>query len=357
MARRIPSLDGLRAVSIAMVLLAHLQGTSGMPVRWLPLAWGTLGVTVFFVISGFLITSLLLKEVTRTGKISLRLFYFRRSMRIFPAMYVFLGAVLCLEWLGWLHLLPGDALAASTYTMNFRAVRGWWLGHTWSLAVEEQFYLAWPALLAGLGILSGTRVVLGAIIAAPVFRVVVFYGWPSLRPLVDQAFPLVFDSLATGCALAILRERLWGFSWYRSILESRCFVLVPVVVAVTYTSSPSVGLSLLVGQTVINVGAALIIDWGIRFPESRAGRVLNARLAVWVGTISYSLYLWQQLFLARQHPGSLTRFPVNLLLVFVAASASYYFVEQPCLRLRERLEHAWRQSSAARLTTTTGAAE
>ncbi len=338
MSKRMPSLDGLRAISIIMVLLGHLSGTVGLPVKWLPFAWGTLGVTIFFVISGFLITSLLVKEYDRTGAISLRMFYFRRTMRIFPAMYVFAGVVVLMKLMGIMHLRDGDALAAATYTMNFHAVREWWLGHTWSLAVEEQFYLLWPIAVSCLGIAGGLRVALGAMVAAPLLRVAVFYGWPSQRPLVDQAFPLVFDALATGCTLAILRRRLWDDHRYRALLESRFFVFVPVLVVLAYTSSPSVGLSLLVGQSVIHVGVVLCIDWAIRFPDTGVGRILNARPLAWVGVISYSLYLWQQLFLSRAHPAWFTRFPLNIILAFAAATASYYLVEQSFLRLRERLE-------------------
>lgn len=338
MSKRIPSLDGLRAVSIMMVLLGHLVGTAGLPTRWLPFAWGTLGVTVFFVISGYLITSLLMKEHERSGSISLRMFYFRRSLRIFPAMYVFVAVLVALKSQHLVELREGDVLAASAYVMNFRATRAWWLGHTWSLAVEEQFYLLWPATVACLGVAGGLRVTIGAIIAAPLLRLALFYGWPAQRPLVDQAFPFVFDALATGCALAILRRRLWEDHRYRSLLESRLFVIVPLIVALTYSSTPSAGLSLLLGQTVIHVGVALCIDWAIRFPESRAGRFLNTRPMVWMGVVSYSLYLWQQLFLCRSHPAWFTTFPLNIILAFAAAAASYYLVEQPFLRLRERLE-------------------
>jgi peptidoglycan/LPS O-acetylase OafA/YrhL len=344
-AGRIPSLDGLRAISITMVLLAHLTGTAGLPTKWLPFAWGRLGVFVFFIISGYLITSLLMKERERTGTISLGKFYFRRTMRIFPAMYVFILAVVVLEKLGVVKLLPGDVLTAATYTMNFHSERAWWLGHTWSLAVEEQFYLIWPAVVVVVGLAGGLRAALGAVVAAPILRVVVFYAWPEQRANVEQAFPFVFDSLATGCALAILRQRLWADRRYRALLESRFFGIVPLVVVAAYTSSPSVGLSLLVGQTVINVGIALCVDWAIRFPESRVGRILNTRPFIWVGTISYSLYLWQQLFLCRDMPAWFTTFPLNIVLAFAAATASFYLVEQPFLRLRERMEGMVRRPS------------
>lgn len=334
---RFASLDGLRAISLVTVLLAHLGGTSGFPWSRAPFGWGLLGVKVFFVISGYLITSLLMAEHTRTGRISLKSFYVRRTLRIFPAFYVFVGCIALLEALGVVSLRGGDMAAAATYTMNFHADRAWWLGHTWSLSVEEQFYLLWPAIVAFAGFGWGLRVALGAILVAPVLRVVVFYVWPSQRPLVDQAFPMVFDALATGCALAILRDRLWSDARYRRLLESRGFIVVPVLVVLTHVHCPSTGLSMLAGETLIHAGIAMSVDWAMRFPSSGVGAVLNARPVAWVGRLSYSLYLWQQLFLCRHHATWFTSFPTNLLLVFLAATLSYYLVEQPLLRLRDRL--------------------
>src|SRR5262249_35272268 len=345
-----------RAISIAMVLLGHLTGTAGLPVPWLPFAWAEVGVTVFFVISGYLITSLLLKEHDRTGTISLPKFYFRRTLRIFPAMYAFLAVVVALAAMGLLagpdepervQMRQADILAAATYVMNFRPRHTWWLGHTWSLAVEEQFYLLWPALVAFLGRAGGLRAALGAMVAAPFFRVVFYSAFPDLRPIVDSAFPFVFDALPTGCVLPLLRKQLWANHRYRALLESRLFILVPVLVGVIYDVRPSVGLWLLVGKSIINVGIAMCIDWSMRFTESHVGRLLNSRPLVWVGVVSYSLYLWQQLFLCRYHTSWFTTFPVNIVLAFAAATASYHLVGQPFLRLRERLEVQSAKPSAA----------
>src|SRR4051812_34868116 len=146
--RSLPSLDGLRAISIGLVLLGHLIGTRGF-VQSMPLAndAGLLGVRVFFVISGFLITSILLDELSRKGTIALPRFYFRRTMRLFPASYFLVGCIAVLAGWGIVRLESGDLTLAITYTTNFRTHRGWSLGHLWSLAVEEQFYLLWPLTL------------------------------------------------------------------------------------------------------------------------------------------------------------------------------------------------------------------
>src|SRR5579872_915461 len=139
---RIPSLDGLRAISIALVFLGHIVATRGAPQALNPFIHvGNLGVKVFFVISGFLITTLLLKEYSRTGRVSLRGFYTRRTLRIFPAFYTYVGIIIILHLLGFVALRENDLIHAITYTMNYQVTREWELNHLWSLAVEEQFYL------------------------------------------------------------------------------------------------------------------------------------------------------------------------------------------------------------------------
>jgi peptidoglycan/LPS O-acetylase OafA/YrhL len=130
---RIPSLDGLRAVSIALVALAHLNGTRYFPTLPELGQWqlGNLGVRVFFVISGFLITTLLLEESERTGAVSLFQFYLRRCFRIFPAFYALCAVLFVLDQARIIALRPGDLLAAVTYTVNYHHDRAWYTGHIW----------------------------------------------------------------------------------------------------------------------------------------------------------------------------------------------------------------------------------
>src|SRR3954453_5101511 len=156
-ASRIPSLDGIRALSIAMVLMLHLSDTKNfLSYRYVePFNFGFFGVWTFFIISGFLITSLLLEETASTGTISLKNFYFRRTMRIFPCSYVYLAVI------GVLGLLPAiDFWHALTYTVNYHQFgRAWHISHLWSLSVEEQFYLLWPAVLCYGGRRRGFQIV------------------------------------------------------------------------------------------------------------------------------------------------------------------------------------------------------
>ena len=148
----LPSLDGLRAISISLVLLGHLSRTRGFVSVDLGIGdYSHLGVVVFFVISGFLITRLMLLERARTGDVSLKRFYARRALRLFPAMYTYIACV-CLLWVfGVLHLHARDIWHALTYTVNFLPDRAKPIGHLWSLSNEEQFYLLWPCTFILLG--------------------------------------------------------------------------------------------------------------------------------------------------------------------------------------------------------------
>src|SRR5262249_9000682 len=199
---RIPSLDGFRAISIGLVLFGHLLGTSGFFLTLdfnKHLAIGELGVRVFFVISGFLITNLLLTEAAATGRIHIGRFYLRRTFRIFPPYYVFILAAALAAMAPWIELNPGDLFSTLTYTSNSHVTRSWNVCHTWSLAVEEQFYLLWPALLVLLG---GRRAVWLAalfVFAAPLIRLGLWELTVSARDGVGNRFETVADSIAVGC--------------------------------------------------------------------------------------------------------------------------------------------------------------
>jgi peptidoglycan/LPS O-acetylase OafA/YrhL len=331
---RIPGLDGLRAVSIAIVLWAHSTGTLHMP-RLSIGVFGDLGVRTFFVISGFLITTLLRTEYEKYGRISLTGFYIRRVYRIFPAFYVYLAVILVVAALGWITVPAEDVAFAATYTMNFHAERTWWLGHLWSLAVEEQFYLMWPLVLSLLKPRRALWFAIGGIAAAPVLRVTAVLLWPSIWPLTDQAFPFVFDALATGCVLALAREQLETSSIYVQWLDSRAFWLLPLA-CIAALAVPRTGFNLAFGVTLGNLGIAMAIHRCVRHPTLLVGRVLESRPFVFVGALSYSLYLWQQPFVNRHGDSIINSFPVHIACAFGAAMLSYYFVEQPMLALRAR---------------------
>ena len=342
---RLPSLDGLRALSIALVLLSHLLGTRGFPLgaRALGAAGdvGYLGVRVFFVISGFLITGLLVAEHTRTGSISLRGFYLRRSLRIVPAFLVFIAAMALASALGAIDLHEHDVAHALTYTTNYHYERSWELGHIWSLSVEEQFYFLWPALLLFLRPRSIVPLSLAMIALAPLLRLAAWFWAPYRDDVIMEAYPCVMDSIAAGCLLAGLRRWLDHQPVYLRFLQSPTFWIVPFIILLAQLPSP-VKFEYVTDITVMNVGIAICIDRFVRYPDTLTGRVLNWSPLVWFGTLSYSLYLWQEIFLAHREHHTWNVWPLNLGLALVCAIGSYYLVEKPFLALRHRRAEARR---------------
>lgn len=344
-ATRIPSLDGLRAVSILLVIFHHLMGTAGAPaiigIVTSAIDAGALGVRVFLVISGFLITGILARELERTGTLSLRRFYVRRTLRIFPAAYVFLLALAALSALNVVAVERGELLSAATYTINFwRGRPAWEVGHLWSLAVEEQFYLLWPATLVLLGVYRGAVLSAGLIAIVPLLRAAQVLGvtWAPLQLV--SPFLFYADWLAVGALLALVGPHLARQPRYRSVRASSwwtVFLVASGLAAWTALGHWRVR-ELTAGWTTITV--ALLIDQLIAEPRLAAARLLAVRPVVWIGRISYSLYLWQELFCNRNSVAWWTRFPGNLGFSFLLAALSYYAIERPVLAWRDQSRHA-----------------
>jgi peptidoglycan/LPS O-acetylase OafA/YrhL len=347
-----PGLDGLRALSILIVLVAHLGFEKVVP--------GGLGVTIFFFVSGFLITRILVGEQNKTdGKIELGGFYIRRFLRLMPALGVFIMG-------SWLLMTPfggkplGIQLAAAClYFMNYYKVLGdnfgWepvivpW-GHLWSLAVEEHFYLIFPAALAlfGKDHMSRMRLVIGAIIASAVWRafIVTHLGWEGSYTY--EATETRLESIAWGCLLAIMldgapREKarigwLVGWPWVAIGLSAVLFTLIFRDEAFRATWRYSVqGAALFL--LVLNLYALRSARFAIDLFEIKPLR--------WIGRLSYSLYLWHwpMIWIAFKMLGlelgsdERLTLPVMAAVViasFVFASASYYFVERPLFALRKK---------------------
>jgi peptidoglycan/LPS O-acetylase OafA/YrhL len=316
--KRIPSLDGLRAISISLVVAGHWA-----EVRYhsdIAGAFANLGVRIFFVISGYLITTLLLNERAETSTIGLREFYVRRAYRILPAAMAFMLPVFAIFWheLRWYHMA-----AAALYLANFDFTHPWFLGHLWSLSVEEQFYLLWPGVLKK-WYRHRVRILVGVVLLAPVYRVACHFL--GLHGKADETFPAVADVLAIGCLLAVFADQARRINKTLAIAMLAPVLLVPVYVG-EMRFHITAGL-LLVFWPVMHLSIAGLLLHVVQRPYW----FLNARPIVWLGKISYSLYLWQQMFVFGQHarPWYFAFFALGL------ASASYYFVEQPMLRLRER---------------------
>jgi len=338
---RIRSLDGLRAVSISLVMISHLLGTRRF---FIPEAagrifeLGELGVRVFFVISGFLITSILLKELADRNTLNLPRFYLRRTLRIFPPYYLFLLVLVVIQTIGFISLNPGDLIHALSYTSNYHQQRSWPVAHTWSLAVEEQFYLLWPALLLLLGKRKGLVVALAFLLMAPFIRIAIWEGLPGINGGIGQRFETVADSIAAGCLLAGIRGRLHSWPVYRRALASKAIVVAIVIVLAGNAMHDHPVAHFSLGYSLMNVGIAFCIDWCLTNDTGRVGQALNCQPVVMIGVMSYSIYLWQQVFLDRYSHSFLCSFPVNLLLAALASILSYYLCEKPSFAFRKWIE-------------------
>jgi peptidoglycan/LPS O-acetylase OafA/YrhL len=321
---RMPSLDGLRAVSITLVVAGHWA-----ELRYRSDIAGTfanLGVRIFFIISGYLITTLLLKEEAKTSTIGLREFYVRRAYRILPAAIAFMLPVFVIFWheLSWYHIA-----AAALYLANFDFSHPWFLGHLWSLSVEEQFYFLWPGVLKKWYPHRGA-ILCGVIALAPVYRIAChLFG---LHGRADETFPAVADILAIGCLLAIFAPRMPQIKSAWAALMAFPVVLVPVYVGLHHFHITPLLLFVLWPLMHLSIAGLLL------HVVQRPYWILNVPPVAWLGRISYSLYLWQQLFVFGQHPKPwyFVFFAVGM------ASISYYLIEQPMLRLRERRPEARR---------------
>jgi len=293
-------------------------------------AYANLGVRIFFVISGFLITTLLLNEEAKTGTISLRNFYVRRAYRILPAAFVFMLPMFVIYW----HELRWQEMAAAVFfVMNFDSHKPWSIGHLWSLGVEEQFYFLWPGVFKSIR-RHRVGVLLGVIVLAPFCRE--FCYWLGLPAGYYGIFPTVADNLAIGCLLAIVMPRIPVF---RSWLVACMVLVIALVPAFPATSASHTTVKVLVLWPLVQVCIAGVLLHVVRDPY----RILNLAPVAWVGRISYSFYLWQQWF-SYSHP------PKPFYFVFFAlalACASYYLVEQPMLRLRDRRKATVRPISQA----------
>lgn len=325
---RIPSLDGLRAISILLVIMSHLVKWKHISVA-IAGSYGSLGVHVFFVLSGYLITNLLLREYDQTTTIGLREFYIRRAFRIFPAAFVFLSIVVALFWreMRWYHVA-----AAFLYVANMDPARPWIFGHLWSLSIEEQFYLLWPFTLKRWH-RHRTAILLSVMLATPVITSACFAL--KVRNGFLGSLPMFADQLAIGCLLAIFAPRLPRIKKSMALAMLIFIVLFPWFPAI----SPLRTLfSLFVLRPLLHISIAGIVLHVIQHPYW----LLNWRPVAWLGKVSYSLYLWQELFCsnASLHYGWLLALPA-----LACACFSYYLIEQPMLGVREKLSARRRQKS------------
>ena len=351
----IPALDGLRGVAITLVLLLHLPGVRAFG--------GFIGVDVFFVLSGYLITSLLLREFAHSGKVSLPRFYMRRFLRLMPALWALvlstLAAFRVFDGETFRQALP-EAPWALLYVGNWAGTFGRtlvWFLHTWSLAVEEQFYLLWPALLWWCMARGGARRVFWAALALALCS----WLWRAALQGSGTHWLRLYHGLDTrldapmwGCALAAwMHARRVPFSaraghWLH-VLALAALAAFAAVLVLAFAldagrgAEEALALFLRYGSVLVAWLAALMILDAVGNPRSLLRPLLCWPPLVWWGMVSYSLYLWNSIVsiaMQHYHPPlpAWAEPPAFLLLSALLAALSFYVIERPFLRLKKRFE-------------------
>jgi peptidoglycan/LPS O-acetylase OafA/YrhL len=346
--KEIASLNGLRTISITFVILDHLLLRNrihyfGHDTLVSSFINGPLGVNVFFVISGFLITKLLTAEEQRNNRVSLRNFYQRRILRIFPAYYFLLLVYFVLQLAGFLNITGASWLTALTYTKQFGGSEDWETRHLWSLSVEEVFYLFWPLVFI--------RFRKWRSLIAIIVVILVTYARIKLteHPISGMSMNTIFqraDALMIGCIFAVYYDRI-----VLQIMKANATMkLIAALIALLL----SLALPLKSPYLPVHISDELIFTF-----FGRVGVVtnfliayimvisinlknywfyfLNNPLVKYIGTLSYSLYLWQQLFISFRPEMNKISVPVLLLIIFCVANISYLFVEKPFLKYKAKI--------------------
>ena len=351
--KHVPALDGLRGIAVLTVMLYHL--TYLVPSLSSVVKGGFLGVDIFFVLSGFLITSILIREYERDGQISLRNFYLRRFFRLVPAFWTFL---IFIYFFAELLLPPAQAeliyshhnlFFAFSYLMNWHSAFGTEmtgnLNHSWSLAIEEQFYIIWSLALFAAFARKFERKQIFLLTSISILALI---GWRLFRAM-DGTSPRVLyystdtriDALLIGCVAAmiyswrLLPKRFYA-GWQFSLLALSSLATTLVMIA-SFKHTDSL---LYYGPiSIFAIAAAVLILWLMTREKSFPKTLLELSPLRWVGKISYGLYLWHYAFyeFGKQLFESVElQIAVGVGLAFFVSCASFYLIEEPFLRLKDK---------------------
>lgn len=341
--RHFPQLDGFRGLAVVFVIIGHLltYGELGPTLTTVGLVFGSTGVFLFFVLSGFLITGLLQREKSEKGSVNLTRFYVRRALRLGPALLAFMLVILILQKLSLVQDVRSYEIAACLlYARNFFG-KSETLAHIWSLSLEEQFYLCWPGIFRIIPEKRAFAVTTMVTTSIAIWRgIAIHLQWFNYNRGIFYMRPYFrFDSILIGACLAV------GFATNARFLEgakrvSRTIPAIALWLSLAlwgYYGEATIRSLFLTVQMILI--AAILCQLALDgSPLSQA--FFSNRLLCYFGKISYALYLWQQVFmLAKLHSwGLLRQFPVNLAASVLMAMASYYIIEKPALRLKQHFE-------------------
>jgi len=340
-----PQLDGLRGIAILVVMLFHadLPGFSG----------GFLGVDIFFVLSGFLITTMLVEEYEHYGSVSLRNFYARRVLRLAPALLLLLVSFCLYSWFFLDEATAKsnfiDALIALGYLSNWARAFSLhppdFLGHTWSLSIEEQFYILWPLmLLSMLALLKKRKALFAATVAlslsSSLLRIALLVAGATVERLYN-GLDTRADALMAGCALGLfLTPELAGNiaigRFKKQIFFAALFSSLCLFVLVGYADWHSHYLYS-IGFFAVEIFTAVLILEIVTNTKGAFALFLSQRWLVWIGSISYGLYLWHHPLFCIVKSYGYDRFTITTvgsLITFLVAALSFYLLEKPVLRFK-----------------------
>jgi peptidoglycan/LPS O-acetylase OafA/YrhL len=348
----LPSLDGMRAFSILLVIGGHCTLWSSGYTKYSGY-FGELGVSTFLVISGLLITWLMIRERDAVGSLSLKNFYIRRFLRIIPVFWFLLVTVTLLKLADFASINWPDILRAATFTHNYPLSLNHsndyslWLGHTWSLSLEEQFYFIWPSVFVFLSRKHAARLAVALAFSGPILRLLSYYLLPQLRGYEGFEFQTRIDILMAGCAAAfILESQEWKARIARipvrpALAATMLFLVVadPILATQLKTHSRQYAIVNLIRPPFEAVAIAATVLILVAGKRGTAFRWANLPIAKHVGKLSYSLYIWQQLFLVVGHGPNAMSLIWRLPATYLVAFCSFNFLERPFVKLRSQFRH------------------
>lgn len=368
----VPAFDGLRGAAVLAVLGFHFAPFGQF-------AGGWLGVDLFFALSGFLITSLLLDEADRTGRIRLGHFHLRRALRLQPALWLLLGTwVIALflfghdSWFSAIPSFPIDNRATTPVGQGLTGVAGaltecynWLivvgvpvppLGHLWSLSVEEQFYLAWPPVVVLVVWWSRHRPALTRrrlLLSLTLVLAVASAAWTIFiwqRGATDTRVYFSTDTRAQALLLGAVAAQLWRSGQLDRLVRSRLWVALvgaglALLAVVLVVLGSSTGLRDGGGLTVVDLAAAVVAVAAVSGRPAPVSAVLRRPWLVHLGRRSYAIYIWSYLFATWLHPFGDLGIAPGVVAALLAAEASWLLVERRALALKARLSPSERLSS------------
>jgi peptidoglycan/LPS O-acetylase OafA/YrhL len=351
--KRILGFDGIRGLSAIMVVFAHLSVWKFLADHGLlkpaiaPMLNGAAGVQAFFILSGFLITTLLITEIETTGTISLKHFFIRRSLRIFPLYILFLAIVTLIYCIDPKVTTKASLLYAYGYMYNFvpKSLYTSFLGHTWSLAVEEHFYLLWPFIFALFFKKHRTPLLIVItlyLLSTPVLHAYLMSIGLSKNYFIARWTFIASYNIAIGCLLAMLMLSGSAQATIQRYLSGRASLIVSGLLYVFPATVHSLSVSFddIFSGYIRCIGITCAIGWLYNNQNSLAARCLEYPPLKYLGTVSYGIYMYQGLFLATgpgRHAGHLwppTSQLTGLFLLIIVTPLSYHLFEKRFIRLK-----------------------